>query len=100
MNSSSSNSRKSAYAKRPCWRERGLTEPGAKVADAALAAMVRLAEKVHPDILRIVFDEAVFRARELPKRTPAFREAYFKKNGVTTKCDCGFAHSTEEDVTK
>jgi hypothetical protein len=45
--------------------------------------MVRLAEKIHPDILRIVLDEAVFRARELPLRTPAFREAYFKKNGVT-----------------
>lgn len=65
---------------KPCWRDRGLTEEGARHADRILEAMIGLVENAGGEITKVVLNEAVFRLVELPSRTEAFRRKYQREN--------------------
>jgi hypothetical protein len=71
---------------KPCWKNVGLTEPGAALADEFLPQVLALIEKNHaggPDTLRVlecVLREVAFRTYVLPTRTPDFQEKYLKEN--------------------
>jgi hypothetical protein len=66
---------------KPCWREAGLTELGARQADLALDDMMSILRRVSAEGARAALEEAVFRTLTLPMRTPAFRVRYLKENG-------------------
>jgi len=65
---------------KPCWRDRGLTEAGARQADSALPVMLDIISRIDMDIARIALEEARFRLYELPTRTAAYRRQYIKDN--------------------
>lgn len=70
---------------KPCWRDAGLTEEGARRADAILAPMVKLVERAGGEVARLVLEEARFRVEDLPKLSPAFQEGYFRNDVVVTR---------------
>jgi hypothetical protein len=73
-----------------CWRNAGLTEAGAKVADALIGRFVDLVKMCPPEdggrsMARILVDEANFRVNTLPSRTKAFQREYAKANYTRSK---------------
>jgi hypothetical protein len=67
---------------KPCWRDLGLTEEGARVADTLVNDLTRWFEKCPPEMEKSLLTEARFRARELPKKTFDWRKRYEKDNGI------------------
>jgi len=67
---------------KPCWRDLGLTEEGARVADTLIDDLVAWFEKCPPDMESRLITEARFRARELPKKTFDWRKRYETENGI------------------
>lgn len=65
---------------RPCWRDMGLTEKGADLADSVLPEVVALVERVGDEVVRLALEEATFRVHGLPLRTHAFRRRYLQDN--------------------
>jgi hypothetical protein len=65
---------------RPCWRDRGLTEKGADLADSVLPEVQALVDRVGGEVVRLALVEATFRRHELPLRTPEFVRRYLKEN--------------------
>jgi hypothetical protein len=68
---------------KPCWKDAGLTEVGAKRAEAALGSMLEAVELSKSEcVAKAVLREALFRWYTLPQRTKKYRENYMKKNGM------------------
>ncbi|HYX20153.1 MAG TPA: hypothetical protein VFA98_04850 [Thermoanaerobaculia bacterium] len=67
---------------KPCWHDLGLTEEGARIADALVGELTELLKKCPPEIEASLLTEARFRARELPKKTLDYRKRYEKDNGI------------------
>jgi hypothetical protein len=65
---------------RPCWRDLGLTEKGAVLADSVLPELQTLVDRVGGEVVRLALAEATFRRHELPLRTPEYRRRYLKEN--------------------
>lgn len=65
---------------KPCWRDRGMTEVGAVLADSVLADMQAIVERVGFDVAYVVLHEAKFRKEDLPERTDEYRRRYLKAN--------------------
>ena len=67
----------------PWLKDRGVTKKGAPYAERALVLMLEAVEicaqaegELQAGLARAVFDEAVFRKLELPKRSPEFISSY------------------------
>lgn len=65
---------------RPCWRDRGLTEKGADLADSVLPEVRALVERVGGEVVRLALEEATFRLYVLPRRAPTYRAQYLADN--------------------
>ena len=65
---------------KPCWRDRGMTEAGAALADSVLADMQAIVDRVGFDVAYVAMYEAKFRKDDLPKRTDEYRRRYLKAN--------------------
>jgi hypothetical protein len=73
--------KKTRLARKQCWRDRGLTEEGARRADRVLKAMEAIVADVGSPVAEAVLNEATFRVEALPGRTDSFRRRYLKANG-------------------
>lgn len=67
---------------KPCWRDRGLMEQGARQAESVLAEVRALVRRVGHLAVEDALREAAFREEILPMRTPDFQRRYRKQNGV------------------
>jgi hypothetical protein len=65
---------------KPCWRNRGLTENGAKIVDRVLPDVMMLVQRDGAETVRIALEEAEFRVRDLPRLTPAYQKQYLNEN--------------------
>jgi hypothetical protein len=66
---------------KPCWRDRGLTEKGATLAESVLPEVQALVDRVGGEVVRLALEEASFRRYELPSRSAEYRRNYLKDNG-------------------
>ncbi len=57
------------------WRERGLTEKGAEMAECVMLVLLRVADKCPAEVLKVVLEEAIFQKVDLPKRSISFQKA-------------------------
>lgn len=58
------------------WSAYGLSKEGAALAASAIHAMDAIVARIGPEVARAVFEEAIFRSVELPRRDPEFRARY------------------------
>jgi len=65
---------------RPCWRDKGRTEKGARLADSVLPEIQALVNRVGGEVVRLALEEATFRAHDLPLRTAEYHRRYLKDN--------------------
>jgi hypothetical protein len=70
---------------KPCWKDHGLTESGAKLADEFIDSLVEILGRMDPSIWGAVRREAEFRVWELPKRSADYQSAYERMNGENRK---------------
>jgi hypothetical protein len=66
---------------KPCWRQAGLTEKGAELADKILSTMQQLVREAGSPMAEAALREATFRVEVLPKRSAEFQKRYAIDNG-------------------
>lgn len=67
---------------KPCWRDAGLTEEGARQAEEILPALIPLVERFGAGMVETALKEAKFRVFELPRRTREYQSRYRRENGA------------------
>lgn len=70
---------------RPCWREAGLTERAAGIADWEVERMMAIVRQCEGDrgLVMAIVNEALFRVVDLPRRSAEFRARYYRQHNTS-----------------